>query len=356
LAAAWRNQFQLRLKFGRSFCQLTRLPVIDFREYKRKPVDIGQKLQDALHSTGFAYLKNTSLTSNIICQSLTQAEWFFDQPQPFKQELAVTDTNKYGYYHYLGNPASTQSSPIEAFLIANPTYTQLALKKDYFQIPGVDPQTVEVIKQHSNQWPQNIQFQKDISNFFDSCARASSEILTTLAMSFGLGPDYFTQYHRQADCTMELKRYPPRQVQTPKTISIAGAEHIQLPVKATKEQECHLNPHVDLSTISILVQNQSPGFQVRTKDGSWIDAPALQDCILINTGDVMHRWTNQYFPSTIHRVLEVNETPRLSVVYFCVPNWATKIAPLPLNGDPHFSPIIFGDMVPLHNSNPCKTQ
>jgi isopenicillin N synthase-like dioxygenase len=66
----------------------------------------------------------------------------------------------------------------------------------------------------------------------------------------------------------------------------------------------------------------------------------------------MQRWTNDYFPSTVHRVLrtDTKNKSRYSVVYFCAPNWETEIKPLVLDGGnltEKYKALQFGDLTPF---------
>lgn len=52
----------------------------------------------------------------------------------------------------------------------------------------------------------------------------------------------------------------------------------------------------------------------------WLDAPVLEDCIVVNLGDCLEYWTNNLLKSTKHRVIftpETQLTPRYSMAYFC---------------------------------------
>lgn len=55
----------------------------------------------------------------------------------------------------------------------------------------------------------------------------------------------------------------------------------------------------------LFYRTDGPGLQV-SKDLSppvWVDVPFVQDGFVINLGDLMKRWTNDYFLSTLHRVV-----------------------------------------------------
>ena len=65
------------------------------------------------------------------------------------------------------------------------------------------------------------------------------------------------------------------------------------------------------------------GLQVfdRGKDG-WFDVPIVENSIVVNTGDMFQRWSNDKFKSTPHRVVnaDMNRT-RYSMLYFVDPGW-----------------------------------
>jgi isopenicillin N synthase-like dioxygenase len=52
--------------------------------------------------------------------------------------------------------------------------------------------------------------------------------------------------------------------------------------------------------------------------------------VIVNTGDLMQRWTNDVFCSTKHRVIIPNDhrvnQSRYSIAFFCHPNDDTEIA------------------------------
>ncbi|GKY92657.1 hypothetical protein MPSEU_000235700 [Mayamaea pseudoterrestris] len=97
--------------------------------------------------------------------------------------------------------------------------------------------------------------------------------------------------------------------------------------------------HTDYGALTILRTN-GPGLQVQAKsrDGplQWIDVPVLRDddVFIINLGDMMQRWTNDEWKSTLHRVIAVKDdnggsySQRQSMAYFCNVHGNALVSPL----------------------------
>lgn len=68
--------------------------------------------------------------------------------------------------------------------------------------------------------------------------------------------------------------------------------------------QCRASAHTDYGTITIL-RADGPGLQV-SKDVTppvWCDVPFIADGFIVNLGDLMKRWTNDKWLSTLHRVV-----------------------------------------------------
>lgn len=104
--------------------------------------------------------------------------------------------------------------------------------------------------------------------------------------------------------------------------------------------------HRDGSMFTILYQDDGPGsLQLYKRGAGWLDVAAIPGTFVVNTGEILERYTNGRWDATPHRVLhppaDAPKIPRISAPYFVKPNLDAPIEPLPelLGGaEPAFEP------------------
>ncbi|KAL8944717.1 MAG: hypothetical protein Q9216_000286 [Gyalolechia sp. 2 TL-2023] len=96
-----------------------------------------------------------------------------------------------------------------------------------------------------------------------------------------------------------------------------------------------------VGSITLLFQRSSqPGLELLGPHGEWSPVPVRPSGtehdpfppILINVGDLLSYWTNGFLKSTIHRVVfppENGTADRYSIAYFCHPANETRLTPVP---------------------------
>jgi isopenicillin N synthase-like dioxygenase len=93
--------------------------------------------------------------------------------------------------------------------------------------------------------------------------------------------------------------------------------------------------HSDLGMMTLIYSdNDVGGLEVMDRAGSWVVAPPSDDAFTVNLGDLMMRWTNDRWRSTLHRVVnpiagDHARSRRLSLGMFFIPNYDSEIAALP---------------------------
>ena len=75
------------------------------------------------------------------------------------------------------------------------------------------------------------------------------------------------------------------------------------PVVAAETDAVRAAAHEDINLITLLLSGSKPGLQAMDSDGNWHDVACDAGMITINNGDMLAMASNDYYPSTTHRVV-----------------------------------------------------
>ena len=167
-----------------------------------------------------------------------------------------------------------------------------------------------------NVWPPEVpELQGTLCGYFRVMQDLGMELTRICALALGLPERFFDDKFDRPAATMVVNYYPP-QTEKPLPGQLRGGAH------------------TDYGGITILQRDDSPGgLQVQTKDGEWVKVPYVPDSFVINIGDLMARWTNDRWVSTLHRVENppwerARSLDRMSIAFFFDPNYDVVIEPL----------------------------
>ncbi|AFZ02499.1 isopenicillin N synthase family dioxygenase [Calothrix sp. PCC 6303] len=267
---------------------MPKIQVIDFSLFTQGNVQdkqaVIQQIYEACHQTGFMYLQNIDICPKLINRVFEQNKSFFNLPLATKQQFAWN--NELSNQGYVGIAKEN----------LNPE--QPGDFKEAFNITGFENGSIPSL------------FDASIPEFYQACTKLGNQILVAIALSLKLPLDFFTNHHNQDNHTMRSLCYP---VPTNSSNNKLGA-----------------GEHSDYGSITLLFQDEISGLEIQETSGEWIAAPVIPGTVIVNTGDLMQRWTNDLFPSTKHRVVIPPDIqkPRYSIAFFCHPNYDTVILPL----------------------------
>jgi isopenicillin N synthase-like dioxygenase len=117
----------------------------------------------------------------------------------------------------------------------------------------------------------------------------------------------------------------------------------------TLDGQLRMGPHSDYTTYTLLLADPVPGLQIVDGDGAWRDVVPSPGNLLMNVGDLLAMWTNDAWPSTLHRVVPMSlggAPRRRSVAWFHYPDPDVVVAPLARfvgDGGPHYEPVRVDD-------------
>ena len=295
------------------------VPLIDLAADERTVAD---ELAGALAQVGFLVVVNHGLPDRLIRRAFAEAKRFHDQPTAAKRALLMNkDNNGYmamGRYNVRTSRASEADSKPdmnEAFFV----------KRER----GPDHPFVKAGRRFAgpNQWPEGLPgFREAVLAYCAAADALGRRLLPPLALSLGLERAFFDPFFTESQFTFRMSHYPP---------------------SAPEPGRFGIAPHTDLNFLTLLPQSDAPGLQIRPEGGGWRDVPRVPGSIVVNTGDMLHRWTNGRYRSTPHRAVAPSGRSRYAIPYFLGPNLDAEIRCLPTcagPGDPpRHPPIEYGD-------------
>ena len=181
-----------------------------------------------------------------------------------------------------------------------------------------------------NIWPASPKnFSAAFKDYYLAMEKLGARLMELFAVALDLSPDYFAPAHVHHVSALRALNYPP-------------LERDHLP------GQHGAGAHADYGSVTILKPDPDvPGLEVRMPDGRWLQAPAVTTGFVVNIGDMLARWTNDRWVSTLHRVVTNNATrKRQSLAYFQNPRHDAEIRCIPTclaaGEDAKYPPVLAG--------------
>ncbi|MBW4581348.1 MAG: hypothetical protein KME42_17400 [Tildeniella nuda ZEHNDER 1965/U140] len=302
----------------------SQIPVIDIGGLRshslRARQAVAADIRQASHEVGFFYIANHGVSEDTIAATFAQTKRFFDQPLALKNAVSITQSSISRGYEAIGQQALDQTPDLKEGY-----YIGVERKAD-------DPLVLAGIPNHgANQWATNLPgWQAHFEAYFDMMQTLSAQLMAALALSLDLDEHYFDVMIDNPMSILRLLHYPPH------------------PIDAMANQ-LGCGAHTDWGCITILLQDNAGGLEVCNADGGWIHADPIPGTFVINLGDMMARWTNDYYQSTPHRVLNRSGKERYSIPFFFDPNYHALVDCLPTcygaENLPKYAPLTAGEHI-----------
>jgi isopenicillin N synthase-like dioxygenase len=288
------------------------IPVIDLSGTSSSPTHIkvvAEAIHRACRETGFFYVSNHGVAQDLIAAQFAWTKQFFDLPAEEKLALHMKKSPSASGYEPIGGQqldsqdTSAETAPAD---LKESYYCGMELAKDH-------PWTARSIRGFGhNQWPEQLPgFREQMLTYRAAMSELGNHLLSLLALSLGLPPNWFVPYFDMPVGTLRLIKYPPHPSDAAANQLGAGA-------------------HTDWGGITMLAQDDVGGLEVRNAAGDWVEARPLPGTFVINLGDLTTRWTNGIYNSNMHRVKNnCGRGDRYSVPYFYGPRPDALIEPIP---------------------------
>ncbi len=161
---------------------------------------------------------------------------------------------------------------------------------------------------HPNLWPADMpRLRQAVSDYWRAMEALSARLMRIFALALDLEEDFFISRSDRHVTTMRVNYYPAQD-------------------RPPEPGQLRAGAHSDYGAFTILKGENAPGgLQVLRRGGDWADVPLIEEGFIINIGDLLMRWTNDKWVSTLHRVVNPPEAvrrnvDRMSIAYFFMPN------------------------------------
>jgi isopenicillin N synthase-like dioxygenase len=266
--------------------------------------DVARQIDAACVDTGFFIVAGHGVAQDLIETTRQRAIDFFALPVAEKMKVQRPPAKISRGYNWLGDRSVAYSmgevAPPdiqEAFAFGPERTTDLASRVDATSAQMYAP----------NIWPERPEdFKQTMLAYYAAMQGLASDVLRAMAMALEVDEAYFAEkFDRQASVT-RIIRYPAVREQP-----LAG--------------QLRAGQHTDYGAMTFVRGDDVPGgLQVQHRQGGWIDVHIPRDGFCCNIGDLLMRWSNDRWVSTLHRVavppMDATPTDRISLVFFQYPN------------------------------------
>lgn len=286
---------------------------------------VASAIHEAATTNGFFYISGHGIDKKLIDDAFNVARDFFALPVQQKESVAVNRDQR----GWMGQGMS--------LLQGAKTHD---LKEVFFWGTELAPDDPDLVAGKPlvaiNQWPTEVfpRLENELRPYYDAVCKAARSIMSAIAVSLDQQSDFFARHYAKPLARGQLVYYPP-------STDVDEAE-----------QRFGVAPHTDFGVLTLLLQDDSGGLQVKSKSGGWIEAPPIDGTLVCNIGDLLARWSNDRFASTVHRVINRSNSARYSIPVFFDPHTDTIIDPIDLSvqaSETRYEPVKAGEHIAGRN-------
>jgi isopenicillin N synthase-like dioxygenase len=289
--------------------------------------EVARQIDAACTEIGFFTLVGHGIPEDAIAEIRQQAVDFFALPHEEKMKVARPPQKISRGYNWIGDRSVSYSlgKPAppdiqEAFAFGPENVAELAARVD----------AASAAMYAANLWPQLPRgFKEVMLAYYAAMSALAADVLRAMSAALGVSEPYFADKFDRHASLVRLIRYPAV-------------------TEPPLEGQLRAGTHTDYGVLTFVRGDDTPGgLQVKHRQGGWIDVHPPANAFVCNIGDLMMRWSNDRWVSTLHRVAvpppDAKPSDRISLVFFHNPNADTVIRCFPScvgpRGEEKYPPI-----------------
>jgi isopenicillin N synthase-like dioxygenase len=307
------------------------VPVIDIAPFRKGDAQARQAVAAAVdracRDIGFLVISGHGVDPALVARTRDTARAFFDLPLAEKQRVARPAPHITRGYIGLHNESLARSRDPAAY------GSDL---NESLMIGPVDAPPPAVAASGGahfapNLWPEQPAALREVwCDYYRAMGSLAATVMRIFALALQLPEDHFDTKIDHHISRLRVRNYPAQDTPPAPGQIRAGA-------------------HSDYGSLTLLATEDKPGgLQVCNAEGAWRDVPIVPGTYIVNIGDLMARWTNDTWVSTLHRVVNPPADAgaaarRLSLVFFHNPNHDARIESLVPGQPAKYPPTTSGE-------------
>ena len=312
----------------------TSINVLDLEESFRPEFtheETVEALRSACETNGFLIIQNHGISSELIKETERQAKGFFAQPYETKA-LSKAPVGVFRGYTPVEKSALSLSRDVET-----PPDVCEIFSMNRFDDRGVAEKCGLKEGREDffapNIWPSNLPgFKETLQSYYAAMEGLADHLMRLSALALDLEENWFKDKITDHITNLTLNYYPKIETDL-------------------LDDQLRRGEHSDWGTLTILHHDGESGLQIKDSSGEWVDVPSIPDSFVVNLGDLMARWTNDRWKSTVHRVVPPKDLSRdrLSLVFFHQPAYDAVIECIPTcvssENPSRYEPVTSGEWI-----------
>jgi isopenicillin N synthase-like dioxygenase len=288
------------------------VPVVDLAARGDDRRAAARTLDQACRHVGVFELVGHGFPMELVEATFAVTREFFALPDDVKADVAQPAPDQVRGWSALGSEGITYSLDEES-------PADLKEKFDVGPVDDVDPGLVASAGPHlaPNLWPTALpQLRPLWERTYRHLDRIGADLLALCAVGLGLPGEWFEPRTDRSISMLRALWYPD-QDEPP----LAG--------------QTRAGVHSDYGAFTIMTAEDRPGgYEVLDRGGEWTPVATAPGRFLVAVGDLLAEWTDDAWPSTLHRVVNppravASDSARLALAFYQHPNHDLRVEPLP---------------------------
>ena len=293
------------------------VPTIDITPFLaddlKGKAEVARQVAEAARSIGFVVLSGHGIPQALFDTVFEKGFAFFDLPDAEKARWHPTGPAKQRGYHGVATRGLSATLGKAA---------PKDLRESLFMGP-VDDHAASFahIPEASTAYAPNLipdsppGFDQSLVALYRAFERLSADLMRIFAVAMDMPEDHFAPLIQ-------------------KHFSIMSAHHYPVLTEPPLPGQLRTGAHTDYGALTILAMTEASGGLEVARGADWVPVRPPKGALVVNLGDMMQRWTNDTWVSTMHRVVipdNLNDamSRRLSIGYFMHPDYDATIDCLP---------------------------